>query len=115
VEEFVAGVVTARSRVVHGTRSTVDGHDTEVSRRDVARLAQNFILTVVQKIAAYETAVPNPNDDLHSLVDRRPASEEVRSGGCNPHVRIDPPGSSENWIWYSQVVQSTDSGDEPLG
>lgn len=53
VDEFVEAVVTARSRILHGTWSTLANRDVEVDRRDVVRLTQNFLMISARALDTY--------------------------------------------------------------
>jgi hypothetical protein len=72
VEEFVEVIVTARSRILHGTWSTLAGRDVEVERRDVARLTQNFLMTSARAIDAYAQSREPPDniDDFLAWAER---------------------------------------------
>jgi hypothetical protein len=68
VDEFVEGIVTARSRILRGTWSTLANLDAEVDRRDVARLTQNFLLISARALNAY-TRSANPLDNVDAFLD----------------------------------------------
>jgi hypothetical protein len=68
VGEFVDVVVTARSRILHGTWSTVAGDDIEIERRDVARLAQNFLLLFSRALDAYSKSEATPPDNIDQFL-----------------------------------------------
>jgi hypothetical protein len=63
VDEFIDAIVTARSRILHGTWSTLANTDVEVDRRDVARLTQNFLMIAARALDVYAGS-SNPTDDI---------------------------------------------------
>ncbi|WP_143035407.1 hypothetical protein [Bradyrhizobium sp. Rc2d] len=78
VDEFVEAIVTARSRILHGTWSTLANRDGEVERRDVARLTQNFIMISARAIEAYGKSF-NPTDNVDALLAWAEKSRRNRS------------------------------------
>jgi len=68
VGEFVDAVVTTRSRILHGTWSTLAGDDIEIERRDVARLAQNFLLLFSRALGAYSKSGATPPDNIDQFL-----------------------------------------------
>jgi hypothetical protein len=68
VDEFVDAIVTARSRILHGTWSTLANRDVAVDRRDVARLTQNFLFVSARAIEEYAKSV-SPSDEVDAFLD----------------------------------------------
>ncbi len=68
VGEFVDAVVTTRSRILHGTWSTLAGDDIDIERRDVARLAQNLLLQISRALGAYSKSGATPPDNIDQFL-----------------------------------------------
>ena len=68
IDEFVESIVTARSRILHGTWSTLANLDAEVDRRDVARLTQNFLLISARALNVYASSA-NSLDNVDAFLD----------------------------------------------
>lgn len=74
VEQFVRSVVTARSRILHGTWSTLVRHDLEVERRDVVKFARTLLIYYPRWLGGYVSNSESPTDSIQALlkwVDRR--------------------------------------------
>jgi len=67
VEKFAKDLVAARSRVLHGTLSTLLG-DVAAESATLAALSRNFLLVFALHLDAY-AASPNRKDDRDSLLD----------------------------------------------
>ena len=79
VEEFVESVVRARSRVLHGTRSTLNRHDFELARADVVKLARSLLIAYPRILFFYKrdasTKAKDSAQDLLTWVKNRNSRE----------------------------------------
>lgn len=93
VEKFAKELVRARSKVPHGTLSTLLG-DVAAERNTLAQLARDFLLVFALQIEAFE-ASPNANDDRDSLLQWIEAQRTAAapSGGTNPRETCEGPMS----------------------
>lgn len=79
VDEFVEAVVTARSRVLHGTWSTLANRDVEVDRRDVTRITQNFLKISARALDTYSRSA-QPSDNVDAFLDWAEGNRRPRAG-----------------------------------
>jgi hypothetical protein len=68
VNQFINSIVTARSRILHGTCSTLTRHDLEVERRDVMTLARSLLLLYPKVLHAY-AATGSPKDNVREMLE----------------------------------------------
>lgn len=84
VEKFAKELVGARSRVLHGTISTLLG-DVTAERATLAGLAREFLLVFALQLDAY-AATPNSKDDRDSLLAWIDAEREAATKAQSPGV-----------------------------
>jgi hypothetical protein len=68
VDQFVKSVVTARSRILHGTWSTLSGPDLGVERRDVVKLARTLLICYARVLDAYASSSEKRSDSIKALL-----------------------------------------------
>jgi hypothetical protein len=82
VDQFISAVITARSRILHGTWSALGKDDLEVDRSDVAKLARTFLLLYTQFLDLYVESATTPADNVRAFfewIDKKSYRREARS------------------------------------
>ena len=82
VGEFAANIVTARSRILHGTWSTL-GEELPLGRGDVASLARTMLVSYTLFLDQYEQT-PSPEDKAKPFVDWMEARGPLPMGATPP-------------------------------